>query len=139
MTAGPVRKAACSCGQLSLALDGEPRLVSACHCLACQRRTGSALGWVAFYPETQIIDRHGKASHFARVAESGATLTYDFCPNCGSTVSWTRDTQPGLLAVAVGAFADPNFPPPARLVWAESRQDWLELPGDLPRFERGPV
>ncbi|MFN2470768.1 MAG: aldehyde-activating protein, partial [Gaiellaceae bacterium] len=35
------RHAACSCGQLRLTVEGEPVRVSICHCLACQRRTGS--------------------------------------------------------------------------------------------------
>lgn len=38
------RTAACSCGSLAITTTGEPRRVSACHCLACQKRTGSAFG-----------------------------------------------------------------------------------------------
>ena len=34
--------AECSCGQLQVDADGDPVRISMCHCLACQRRTGSA-------------------------------------------------------------------------------------------------
>ncbi|MDB5537376.1 MAG: hypothetical protein JWQ65_2251, partial [Devosia sp.] len=33
------RTASCSCGQLSIEVEGEPGGVGVCHCLACQRRT----------------------------------------------------------------------------------------------------
>src|ERR1700722_7973744 len=38
------RRAACSCGQLHLTVDGEPSRVSMCNCLECQRRTGGVIG-----------------------------------------------------------------------------------------------
>jgi len=35
------REATCSCGRLRLTAEGEPVRVSVCHCLGCQRRSGS--------------------------------------------------------------------------------------------------
>src|SRR6516165_3678868 len=37
------RRAACSCGQLRLTIEGEPSRISMCYCLACQRRTGAVI------------------------------------------------------------------------------------------------
>jgi hypothetical protein len=37
------RRAACSCGQLQLMIEGEPSRISMCHCLECQRRTGAVI------------------------------------------------------------------------------------------------
>jgi hypothetical protein len=37
------RRAACSCGQLYLTIEGEPSRISMCHCLECQRRTGAVI------------------------------------------------------------------------------------------------
>jgi len=39
-----IRTASCSCGQLFAVASGEPVRISICHCLACQRRTGSVFG-----------------------------------------------------------------------------------------------
>ena len=39
-----LRTASCSCGQLQARVTAEPLRVSVCHCLACQRRTGSVFG-----------------------------------------------------------------------------------------------
>ena len=43
------RTAACVCGQLSIEVRGEPRGVGVCHCLACQRRTGSVFAALASF------------------------------------------------------------------------------------------
>jgi hypothetical protein len=39
---------------------------------------------------------------------------------------------PGYVAVAIGNFADPNFPAPTIAVWEESRHPWVSLPPDAP-------
>jgi hypothetical protein len=44
------RDAACHCGQLRLEVEGDPSVVSICHCLACKRRTGSAFGMSEQHP-----------------------------------------------------------------------------------------
>lgn len=134
-----LREAACSCGQLGLSVLGQPRLVGVCHCQACQRRTGSAFGAGAFFDEAQVVERRGQPRTWSRTAESGAHLTFHFCANCGSTVYWTRDSRPGLWAIALGAFADPQFPGPSRTVWTESRHDWLDTLSELPRHPRNPA
>jgi hypothetical protein len=46
------RTAQCSCGQLRVQMRGEPVRVSMCHCLACQRRTGSTYGAQRFADPT---------------------------------------------------------------------------------------
>jgi hypothetical protein len=48
------RLASCSCGQLTAEVSGEPVRVSICHCLACQRRTGSVFGEQARFPRVDV-------------------------------------------------------------------------------------
>jgi hypothetical protein len=47
------RRAACSCGQLYLTVEGEPSRVWMCHCLECQRRTGAVIGNLARFRREQ--------------------------------------------------------------------------------------
>lgn len=47
--------------------------------------------------------------------------------------------MPHLVGVAVGSFADPDFPMPAQAVWAEDRHRWLELPAEMPVHARNPI
>jgi hypothetical protein len=125
------RRAACCCGQLYLTIEGEPSRISMCHCLECQRRTGAVISNQARFRREQITI-NGKATTWVRTAESGNTLTFHFCPTCGSTVYWENEGFPGIVAVAIGNFADPHFPAPTIAVWEESRHSWVSLPPDIP-------
>lgn len=127
------RTASCNCGELRVMVEGEPVRISICHCLACQKRTGSVFGMQARYPEAQVMV-DGSGTDYRRIAESGNAVTSTFCPVCGSTVYWRLDSAPGLVAVAVGGFADPAFPPPRHSVYERSAHGWVALP-DRPGVE----
>ena len=59
-------RASCGCGQLQLACEGEPVRISMCHCLACQRRTGSVFGVQARFPRDQVTVVEGRSAQFSR-------------------------------------------------------------------------
>lgn len=127
-----VRRAACSCGQLHVEIEGEPVRVSVCHCLACQRRTGSAFGVQARWPNEGATVR-GESREYVRISDEGESRTFSFCPECGSTVFYRVESRPDLIAVSVGAFADPSFPAPWVSVWESRRHLWVGLPPGLER------
>ena len=129
------RTAACSCGQLRLTIEGEPARVSMCHCLACQRRTGAVSSNQARFKAEQVAIA-GESTVWKRKAESGSVVSFHFCPTCGSTVYWTSESFPGLVVVAIGNFADPDFPAPAVAVWEETRHDWVSTPAAAKRFDK---
>jgi hypothetical protein len=133
-----MREAACACGQLKLRCEGDPEYVSSCACQACQRRTGAPLAVNAIFLEEQVVARTGETRRFRRIAESGAPVDYDFCPSCGSTVSWRAASRPGKVMVAAGAFADASFPAPQRLIWAEHKPDWVRPPEGVPVYPKAP-
>ena len=121
------RVASCACGQLQIACQGEPQKVSLCHCLECQRRTGSTYGIAAFFSRSQTSVR-GRASIYERSSDSGFNVAFHFCPHCGSTVFWEPRRKPDAIAVAVGALGDPGFPAPTQSVWTERRHSWVVTP-----------
>ena len=127
-----IRHARCGCGQLRLTCEGEPLRVSMCHCLECQRRTGSAFGVQAWFRRESVTTTEGRAVRFSRVGGSGKTVDFRFCPECGSTVYWEAEAVPDMIAVAVGAFADPGFPPPEISVWERRRHSWAVMQADRP-------
>jgi hypothetical protein len=120
----PTRLATCVCGQLTAICSGDPAQVSLCHCLACQRRTVSTYGVAAFFPRENVIVA-GDTKAYTRSSDSGYPVTFYFCPGCGSTVYWWPARKPEMVAVAVGAFADPGFPAPSQAVHAEHRHRWV--------------
>jgi hypothetical protein len=99
----PNRRASCNCGQLQVVCEGEPVRIS-----MCQRRTGAVL------------------SNQARGAEVKSDAV------AGSTVYWELEGFPDVVAVAVGAFADPSFPAPQHSVYERHRHCWVKLPADMP-------
>jgi hypothetical protein len=131
-------QAACSCGQLRVRLDGEPALVSSCHCLACQRRTGAVFASNAFFRRDQVAAVEGESRTWRRAGDSGRVLDFHFCPICGSTVFWEAEGTPDLVTVAIGAFADPGFPAPVRTVWADNKHGWLPFPESIPHHRKDP-
>jgi hypothetical protein len=122
------RIASCSCGQLKVTTRTDPVRVSICHCLACQRRTGSVFGAQArFRRDAATIT--GASSKYVRVGDEGSKVTFSFCPVCGSTVYYAVEGyDQESLAIPVGAFADPGFPSPTFSVYEERMHSWVGLP-----------
>jgi hypothetical protein len=79
----------------------------------------------AFFKREQITSISGTSTQFTRLSDAGRPVTFRFCPTCGSTVSWEAEALPGLIAVAVGSFADPTFAAPELSVWERRRHDWV--------------
>ena len=119
-----VREARCACGALVARASGDPVRVSACHCLHCKRRSGSALSWTATYPADRV-ETEGAFTTYARSSEEGYRSRHHFCPACGCTVFYEIDRRPGMVSIPAGAFADPGFPPPTIEVYDERACPWL--------------
>ncbi|WP_312001458.1 GFA family protein [Bradyrhizobium altum] len=81
------RLATCACGQLRVTCHREPGRVSLCHCLECQKRTGSTYGVAAFFQRADV-EPHGETREYSRVGDSGSAVLFHFCPDCGTTVYW---------------------------------------------------
>nr|WP_246674248.1 GFA family protein [Mesorhizobium sp. B4-1-1] len=62
-----MRTASCACGQLKISCDGEPRLVALCHCLECQRRTGSTYVIAAFFARSAVTAEETASTYKAIV------------------------------------------------------------------------
>lgn len=132
------RLAQCHCGALCVTAVGEPEWVNACHCKACQRRTGAVVHSGAYFASANVRIA-GASKVYARPADSGYAMRFHFCPDCGSNVYWRASRFPQHYGIAVGAFADPEFPSPAFSVWQESKHRWLGMPAEVRQFEQGRV
>jgi hypothetical protein len=128
------REAACHCGRLTVVTTGEPFAVSICNCLACQRRTGSAFGMQAGF-RTEQVQVSGRYRDFSRISDEADRKehVFHFCPDCGSQVFYTEPSEPDLVVVSVGSFADPSFPPPTESGYDSRRHRWLALPESIER------
>ena len=128
------RTATCCCGGLTATARGEPAHVYACSCLECQRGSGSAFSYAAIYPE-EAVTVEGAPTLFRSRGDSGRLTESSFCPVCGVTVFFRAEAMPGMIGIAAGCFADPDFAKPERLFWASRRHRWLDLGEDIPLLE----
>lgn len=124
-----MRTAECRCGRLKAMCEGEPVRVSVCHCLACQRRTGSAFAAQVRFPSANVRIE-GETRTFTRTADSGSHVSYRFCPLCGSTIAYQLEGAPEVIAIPLGAFADPGFSPPGFSVYEKRKHPWTVVLGD---------
>lgn len=126
----PTRTASCSCGQLSATTNADPVRVSVCHCLACQRRTGSAFSAQARFPANSVTIS-GLSKQFIRTGDEGGRALFSFCPTCGVTVYFVNEGHEEHIAIPVGAFAEPSFPGPTVSVYERRMHSWLQMPKDI--------
>jgi hypothetical protein len=129
-----MRTAACSCGQLKAHCEGEPVRISMCHCLNCQRRSGSVFAVQARWPSERVTIE-GRATEYVITGDEGGKATFRFCPTCGATVYYIADGMADLIAVPIGAFADPTFPPPQYAVYCTRRHPWVTTSVAMDEYE----
>jgi hypothetical protein len=53
----------------------------------------------------------GPSKFYIRDVQQRRTISFHFCPECGSSPFWHLDLRPDHIGIAVDAFADPEFPP----------------------------
>lgn len=130
------RTALCSCGQLSVTMNGAPSYVAACSCFECQKQTGSVFGMSSYWPKTSIVSINGEQRLYRRGSWKGRWIDNYFCPVCGSCIYWYAEFDPDSIGISVGNFADPNFEPPTYAVWSENKHPWVNFPETCKEHQR---
>ena len=78
----------------------------------------------------------GRFNDYTRVSDEADRKphVFHFCPDCGSQVFYTEPSEPDLVVVSVGSFADPTFPPPTESGYDSRRHPWVRLPESIQAF-----
>ncbi|HWD48464.1 MAG TPA: GFA family protein [Rhizomicrobium sp.] len=121
------RTAKCCCGTASITVEGEPTLNAICHCSSCRKRTGSAFGWSAYFPDDKVSAKSGEMHIYAKDGALGYNRY--FCANCGTTLYWKSfGLLPDQTGVAGGCFTDDPLSTPNLSAQDADRCPWLMLP-----------
>jgi len=128
------RVGTCSCGRLEVTCEGEPLRVSICHCLACQKRSGSAFAAQARWPSERVRLR-GEAKEWTRIGDEGGRITFHFCETCAATISYEIDGMPGITAVPIGVLGDTSLPTPVYSVYEARMHPWVRLPDGIEHMD----
>lgn len=124
------RRASCLCGGFVVTIRAEPVRVQACTCLQCQKESGSAFSYTAFFPEDAVTieGEHRRWGDRMGTGHGGEIL---FCPTCSGRIVVRLEAVPGVLGIGVGTFGDPDFPKPEKIFWWRRHHRWLMPPTDI--------
>jgi hypothetical protein len=133
-----IHEGGCACGSVHYCTVGEPITATVCHCRFCQRRSGSVFAEPVLVRMEQTELCGGPLVTYGhRSDESGRRPRLEFCPRCGTTVTWTVERRPGVRSIAGGTFDDPNWLRIARHIWTRSAQPWMPIAADVVCLEKG--
>lgn len=125
--------ARCACGAVTVGFTGTVRSMFFCACEDCQKASGSGHAAVALVDVADLAIT-GDTRSFARPADSGATFTRHFCPDCASPLYGTSSRAPHAAMLPVGLFGPhTDWFVPSQLIFARSHRDWDMVAADLPR------
>ena len=124
----------CSCGGVRYRLASEPLFTHCCHCLNCQRQTGSAfvINLLIEADRVELVAGTPKAVEVPR--DDGSTQTIFRCPACEVAV-FSEYTRPQVRFVRAGTLDDPSRVVPDVHIYTRSKLPWVALPDDAPAFE----
>ena len=124
----------CSCGEVRYRLTSEPLFTHCCHCLNCQRQTGSAFV-INLLIEADRVELLAGAPHGVDVPrDDGSTQRIFRCPTCQVAV-YSQYGRPEVRFVRGGTLDDPSSVEPDVHIFTRSKLPWVSLPESTPAFD----
>ena len=124
----------CSCGAVRYRLASEPMFVHCCHCLNCQRQTGSAFV-INLLIEGDRVEVVGETEAADAPRDDGSAQEIHRCPACKVAV-FSHYGGPAVSFVRAGTLDTPAMVAPDVHIYTQSKVPWVRLPDDVPAFER---
>ena len=129
----------CLCGAISYELEQDAVVTAMhCHCLDCQKSTGSGKATIIAIPESSLTVK-GRLQYYSVVGTDGATVNRGFCENCGSPVISAVIGVEGWEAIKLikaGSLDDSSWVTINASIWKSSARHWDAVRKELPSFER---
>ena len=128
----------CLCGAVRYEINGNPVRVAHCHCDDCRKATGSAFATNIFVDEDGVVVTQGKPKSFNHTANSGNTMTKQFCDNCGSQLFGFSSGGSGLKSVKVGSIDDAGFVRPGLNLFLKRAVPFTQIDRSIASFDGMP-
>ena len=122
----------CACGEVRYRLTSEPLFVHCCHCLNCQRQTGSAFV-INLLIETDRVELLAGEPEVVPVPRGSKQQKIWRCPTCQIAL-YSQYTRAGVRFVRGGTLDDPAAIEPDVHIYTRSKLPWVKLPDDVPAF-----
>ena len=128
------REGRCACGAVRYRLTAEPLFVHCCHCLNCQRQTGSAFVINALIEKDNLALLGGAPVAVEVPRDDGSKQKIMRCPSCQIAL-WSFYTRPDVVFVRAGTLETPSSVEPDVHIFTRSKLSWVTLPASTPAFE----
>lgn len=135
MTADDSFAGGCACGEVRYRLTSAPMFSHCCHCLDCQRQTGSAFVLNALIETDRIEITAGAPVATPVPTDSGRPHDIFRCGTCLTALWSDYGRRPTLRFVRMGTLDDPSMLKPDVHIFTRSKQPWVGLPADTPAFD----
>ena len=123
----------CACGEIRYRLTSEPLFVHCCHCLNCQRQTGSAFVINVLIEADRVELLNGEPEQVAVPRSGGKKQRIWRCPTCEIAL-YSQYTSPRVRFVRAGTLDDPAAVAPDVHIFTRSKLPWVTLPKSVPAF-----
>ena len=128
------REGGCACGAVRYRLTSDPLFTHCCHCLNCQRQTGSAFV-INLLIEADRVELLAGAPQAVEVPrDDGSKQRISRCPTCQVAV-YSDYGRPEVLFVRAGTLDQPGSVTPDVHIFTKSKLSWVTLPESVPAFE----
>jgi len=122
----------CYCGRIRYQIAQAPGATGICHCKSCRLTAGAeSVGWAVNFTEDFAFTK-GQPRAF----RSSKNVERAFCGDCGTTLTYRRDSR-NLVDVTLATLDDPEQLPPTQETWCQDRVSWNRLNDDLAHHEQG--
>ena len=129
----------CHCGAVTYEAEVEPGTAAMCHCLDCQKLSGSVFRVGIQAPAETFRILTGAPRQYVKTADSGARRTHAFCGDCGSPVYSCAEENPQSYTLRLGALRQSaELGRPARQIWTMRRHDWVLAIAEIPSISGQP-
>jgi len=128
------RQGGCACGAVRYELASDPLFVHCCHCLNCQRQTGSAFVINLLIEADRVEVLAGEPQPVDVPRDDGTPQRVFRCPTCRVAV-YSEYGRADILFVRAGTLDDPSTVEPDVHIFTRSKLPWVALPESAPAFE----
>ena len=121
------REGGCACRQVRYRLTSEPLFVHCCHCLNCQRQTGSAFVINLMIEADRVELVAGDPQSVEVPRDDGSVQKVYRCPECQVAV-YSEYGRPEVLFVRAGTLDEPREIEPDVHIFTKSKVGWVGIP-----------
>ena len=127
----------CLCGNVNYTINAEPLKMAQCHCLDCQKSSGTGHFSLAFF-NLDNVNVKGVTRSFTTQSDDGPKVTRHFCPECGSRLFGTNSANTSIMSIAVGCVDDHSWFKPQAIVYNSKKPEWDCMDAKVPTFDKMP-